>query len=144
MDFVLEVLVEVVGRILLELFAELLFELGVRGIAAVVRNWVTRFLLMLFVGFTAGAVWAGELLERGHTERPRLFVVSLLIAAGSAAAAFYRWTRDREALRQPTGQMSLLEALGDIFAPWRWDAVRLGSFTALNLSIAAGVAVGWS
>ena len=144
LDFVVEVVIEIVGRILLELFADVLFVWGFRGVSALLRNWTTRFLLTLAVGFGAGVLWANELLERGHSERPRLFVVSLAVAAASALLAFYRWTRDRESLRHPGGGSSVLDALGDIFAPWRWTAERLVSFTALNLAIAAGVAVGWS
>ena len=79
MDFLVEVLVQFVFEVLFELLAEALLDLGVRGVARVLRSPVGRYATAAAVGYGAGAWWGEYLSTAGSGHRPRLFWVSLAL-----------------------------------------------------------------
>lgn len=127
MDFV----VEFIFQILFEFVSEVLFEVGFKRTAAVMRSRIGRYTVSALIGFGGGVWWGSHLSDLGH--RPRLFWVSIAIAAIALAAAAYR----RANPVMPRGR--------DLFAPpWRWPSWRLVGLAVFNVAIAAGIATGWT
>ena len=138
MDFLVELLLQFVFEVLFEVLAELLLDLGVRGVARVLRSPLGRYATAALVGFGAGAWWGDYLSTAGRGHRPRLFWVSLALGTAFGVLAFAR--RRREGLRgsEPASRWERA------FVPWTWPTFRLIGFAVLNFAIAAGIAVGFS
>lgn len=129
MDFVVELVVQLV----FEFVVEVLANLGITGARAVWRNVLGRALVHGAAGFAFGAWWAERLEGAGRTTYPNLLGVSLLFAAAALLCAGYRRLRDREqAAMDP-------EPYPDGLIPWRWSPGRWLAAFGLNLGLAAGV-----
>jgi hypothetical protein len=125
-------LFELVFQVLLEFVGEFLIEAGFKGVAAVVRSRVGRYTTSAVAGFAFGVVWGAHVADIGTPHRPRLFWVSIGLAALALAAAAYRRRNDADAVG--------VKALA---FPWTWPAWRWLGFAVLNGAVAAGVATGW-
>jgi hypothetical protein len=127
-DFVFELVVQVV----LELFGELLLEVGAHGAAGTVRNRVARRAAAATLGALGGVLWGLHL--SGGASWPRLLWVALALAA---AALVLRTGRPPSPTEGEARRRDLLSL------PWHWPAARLSDFVVLNVGIAAGVVVGY-
>ena len=128
-----DLLIEVVFSGLIELLGELLFEVGFRGVARVLRYWLTRTILLGVLGVAGGWAWGARLSGEGRVELPRTFWTSLIIAGASVLLLLWR-------LAQPRWRDS-----NEIVAPpWRWPAQRVAGYAVLSLLVAAGVLAGFS
>jgi hypothetical protein len=129
-DFFFELLTQVV----LELVVDGLQELGFRRVASALRSQIGRLVVAVVVGLAAGVAWGFALSGDGRTTYPKLLGVSLLLAATALILAGVTRARSVE-VRE--GRLA-------VFQPWRWTARRLLAFATLNVSLAVGVAVGFS
>ena len=132
-DFLFEVVIEAVFEFLIHVVAQW----GFNTVADLMRAKVTRYTLSVVAGFGFGLWWGARLAGADLAGRPRLFCVTLAVAAVALVAAFDRMRRGREGAR-PRG------AAGLLVAPWHWDAPRLASFALLNVAVAAGIDVGYT
>lgn len=135
MDFIFEFLLQVI----VEVIGEALLELGCRGASRVLRSSIGRYAVSVLVGFGSGAWWGSYLADAGSGHRPRLFWVSIGVGLASSLAAVARARRPRL-----TGMRAFRAQLEPAVAPWQWPAYRLWGFAVLNFAIAAGIAVGYS
>lgn len=125
MDFILELLFQLVVQLVFEILGEALLEGGARGAATILRNRVLRSALGALLGFGFGLFWGAHLSGGAHW--PRLLWVSLSLAVAAAA-----WATGRERGAGWERPFAL---------PWTWSAERLYGFAALNVALAAGIAV---
>lgn len=132
MDFIFELLVQLVVQVFGELILEGLFEFLFRRHQGAVEHArrVTLVVLTVTVGFIAGAGWSAIVQSHGHGGVPKLLWVSLALALIAPLLVFLRST-DGRFDRTTLNPLSLL--------PWQWTGVRLANFSLLNVSVAVGI-----
>jgi hypothetical protein len=142
-DFLFEIFLQLVFELILEgimrlLAAGLSGVLGTTasGCAAFLGSTAGRIALLAAAGFAFGVYWGNHLSGlRGH--RPRLLLVSVVLAVGFAGLALWRWTRTRTVQNRR-------DAPATDLAVWRWPPSRLVGAAALNAAIAAGIVTGFT
>lgn len=128
----IEFLFEVVFELLFEFIAEGALQWGYRGAARAARSPLARWAVGAAAGAAFGVWWGDHLSAPGRHHGPRLFWVSVALAAVAAALALRRHTTAR----------------GDIppsppIAPWRWPVHRLVGFAIMNAAVAIGIVIGY-
>lgn len=140
MDFLLELVFQVVFEIL----GELLMEIGFKASARVLRSKLGRGAVSLVVGFVFGVWWGAHLTDQGHAHRPRLLWVSLAVAVAAGIGGLWQLRRaDVDDQAGAPGHQVGVERVIVFLVPWRWPAYRLFAFALLNAAIAAGIVTGW-
>jgi hypothetical protein len=135
MDFIFEFLFQIV----FEFIGEALLDAGFHGASRFLGSKIGRYTVAVAVGFGAGAWWGSYLSDAGAGHRPRLFVVSIVLGVAATVAAVIRvgWPHKNRA-------RGFRAHLAESVAPWQWPADRLAAFAAMNVAIAAGIAVAYA
>jgi hypothetical protein len=138
MDFLVEALVQLVVQFVIEVVFESLLEGAFRGLARALTARAGQRLLTVAAGLGFGIAWGWHLADQPHP--PKLMWVSIALAAAATVLALDSRTSPRATEPKATAgfwQRALLP-------PWRWPAARWLDFAMLNVTIAAGTAVGYS
>ncbi|MCW2572100.1 MAG: hypothetical protein JWO88_2158 [Frankiales bacterium] len=138
MDFLVELLIQLVVQFVVEVIGDLLFESVARGLGEMLVRPIGRCIIGGLVGFGFGTAWGHRL--SGGSSWPKLLWVSLILGFVAIALAAGRSSAvadvgDRVRSRSPNFWIELLAP------PWRWPASRLVAFAILNAAIAGGIAV---
>lgn len=131
-DFLVELVVQLVVQVVVEVLYELLLRFAWKGLAHLVRNVVSGFVLSFLAGLGLGWLWGAHLV--GNETWPKLFWVS--IALGLVAFAY---AMSRPAGFAPQADRFSITAL--VTPPWKWEAERLVGFAIINAGIALGIAL---
>lgn len=149
MEIIFELLFELLFQFVVQFLGEVLLDAGFEGIAAALKNRVSRMVIGTVVavggGFAGGWWWGNRYAGRfGTSDIPTSLVVSVGFAIAFAVLTGVSAIREYRSPDPAPGPPTLPLRSPDRWLPWRWPPGRLAGFAMLNAAVAAGIVVGFT